>query len=151
MDATRKTRPRTILMADDDIEEFLLLREALIEIGHRHDLRLVRDGDELLEYLTGGGRYADGAEAPRPDLVLLDLKMPRRDGREVLSQLRDSQHLRRIPVVVLTSSSAADDVAASYELGANSYIRKPATFREVVAMVDMLTRYWFDLAELPAR
>lgn len=141
--------PYRILMADDDAEDCLLVQEALGEAGLGHELRFVRDGEELLDYLLRRGEYADGRAAPRPDLILLDWKMPRLDGRETLRLLRGGLTLRTIPVVVLSTSTAADDVCAAYELGVNSFISKPVTFRGLVDILKGLSDYWFKVVELP--
>lgn len=139
----------TILMADDDVEDCLLIRDALTEAGRSCELRFVRDGEELFDYLQHNGEYADGRDVPRPDLILLDLKMPKKDGREVLQQIKSDPRFKRIPVVALTTSTAADDVGYSYEVGVNSYVTKPTTFRELVDLMGTLSKYWFELAELP--
>jgi CheY-like chemotaxis protein len=140
-----------ILMADDDAEDCLLVRDALREVRLSHDLRVVRNGEELLDYLYRRGDYENGHAAPRPDLILLDLKMPRMDGREVLGVLKADRQLRRIPIIALTTSTAEDDVAASYDIGVNSYITKPVTFRELVDIMGVLSHYWFAVVELPPR
>ena len=145
----KRSKPFIILMADDDVEDCLLIRDALKEAGQSHDLRFVRDGEELYDYLYRRGEYADGRDAPRPDLILLDLKMPKKDGREVLQEIKSDPRFKRIPVVALTTSTAADDVSFSYEVGVNSYLTKPATFRALVDMMDTLSKYWFEWAELP--
>jgi CheY-like chemotaxis protein len=144
-------RCAVILMADDDAEDCLLVRDALREIGLTHDLHVVRHGEELLDYLYRRGEYANGRAAPRPDLILLDLKMPRMDGREVLRSLKADRQWRQIPVVALTTSMAEDDVAACYDIGVNSYITKPVTFRELVDIMGVLSHYWFTVVELPPR
>lgn len=141
----------TILMVDDDAEDCLLARDALQEAGLPHDLRFVRDGEEMLDYLFGREEYVDARQAPAPDLILLDLKMPRMDGREVLRALKTDGLLRRIPVVALTTSTAEDDIDAAYDLGVNTYITKPVTFHGWVDIMRLLTRYWFEVAELPPR
>ncbi len=139
----------TILMADDDVEDCLLVRDALQEAGEPHELRHVRDGEELSDYLHHRGKYANGRDAPRPDLILLDLKMPKMDGREALQEIKSDPRFKRIPVVALTTSTAADDVSFSYEVGVNSYVTKPTTFRALVDLMSTLSKYWFELAELP--
>ena len=136
-------------MADDDVEDCLLVRDALQEAGQPHQLRFVRDGEELFDYLYRCGDYADGRDVPRPDLILLDMKMPKKDGREVLQEIKSDPQFKRIPVVALTTSTAADDVGFSYEVGVNSYVTKPTTFRELVDLMNTLSKYWFELAELP--
>ncbi|HUT08878.1 MAG TPA: response regulator [Thermoguttaceae bacterium] len=145
----RSSKSYTILMADDDADDCLLVRDALKETRHDYHLRFVRDGEELSDYLFRRGRYADGKDAPRPDLILLDLKMPKKDGREVLKELKSHPRFRRIPIVALTTSTAEDDVGYSYDMGVNSYLTKPVTFRALVDMMDTLGKYWFELVELP--
>jgi CheY-like chemotaxis protein len=140
---------RIILMADDDAEDCQLVRDALSEAAQSHDLRTVRDGEELLEYLRHCGQYAGAVDAPRPDLILLDFKMPRKDGREALREIKADPLLRLIPVVVLSTSTIEDDIAFSYDKGANSFITKPATFRQWVEIAEMLGKYWFDVVALP--
>jgi CheY-like chemotaxis protein len=142
-------QPHTILMADDDADDRLLVREALRETGRGEQLRVVCDGDQLLGYLRQSVR---GAASPRtrPDLILLDLKMPGKDGRTALRELKADPDLRSIPIVVLTTSTAADDVGYCYAMGVNSYVTKPATFRGLVELMETLGKYWFDLVELPA-
>ncbi len=142
-------QPMTIVLADDDPDDRALVREALEEAGLPVDLRTVGDGPELLQYLRREGRYVN-EEAPRPDLVLLDLNMPRMTGHEVLDAMRGDARLRAIPVIVLTTSSREDDVVRSYEAGGNSYITKPASFPGLVDVMRALDRYWFKVAEIPA-
>ncbi len=140
--------PVTILMADDDPDDRLLTREALTMARLANPLRLVEDGEELLDYLKQRGAYAPPAEAPRPGLILLDLNMPRKDGREALKEIKADPALRRIPVVVLTTSKMDRDILKSYDLGANSYIVKPVTFDQLVHVVRTLGEYWFEIVEL---
>ncbi len=148
---TESTQRRTIVMADDDGEDCLLVRDALGEIERSCDLHFVHDGEELFDYLYGRGEYADGKPSPRPDLILLDLKMPRKDGLETLRELKVDPGFRQIPVVVLTTSSARDDIDSAYECGANSYVSKPTTFQGLVDILQTLSTYWFDVARLPPR
>lgn len=145
----KRSEPYTILMADDDADDCLLVQDALREVCESHRVRFVRDGEELWDYLRLRGEFIDGRDAPRPDLILIDLKMPKKDGREVIRELKSNPQFRRIPVVALTTSTAADDVESSYDLGVNSYMTKPATFRELVDMMHVISKYWFELAELP--
>jgi CheY-like chemotaxis protein len=142
-------RSITILMADDDPDDRLLAAEALRESRVSNDLRFVENGEELLDYLRRRGRWADPSASPRPGLVLLDLNMPRMDGREALAEIKADPELRRIPVVVLTTSRAETDVARSYDLGANSFIAKPVTFGGLVDAMRVLGRYWMETVELP--
>jgi CheY-like chemotaxis protein len=141
--------PIVILLADDDEDDRLLAREALAESRLANDLRLVGDGVELLEYLRHEGRYADPESSPRPGVVLLDLNMPRMDGREALEALKADPDLRRIPVVVMTTSQAEEDVVRSYDLGASSFITKPITFDGLVAVMRGLGTYWIEIVQLP--
>jgi CheY-like chemotaxis protein len=141
--------PFVILVADDDAEDCLLIKEAVAETGIPHVIRFVADGAELLEYLNRTGRYANGG-APRPSLILLDLNMPRKDGREVLGDLRGDDRFKTIPVVILTTSASEDDVSYCYRNGANSFVCKPATFRTWIETVRTLCSYWFQLCNLPS-
>jgi len=141
--------PITILMADDDADDRALTKEALVEGRLVNTIRFVEHGEELLEYLKRTGRYAPPADAPRPGLILLDLNMPRKDGRTVLKEIKSDPDLRTIPVVVLTTSKADEDVYRSYDLGVNSYIVKPVTFEALVDILQTLEKYWFEIVELP--
>ncbi len=142
-------RSYTILMADDDDEDCLLVRDALTLNVVPHDLRTVPDGVELLNYLDRRGKYEDRRHSPRPDLILLDLNMPRKDGREALGDLKADRRWRHIPIVVLTTSTSDDDVSFCYRSGASSYIAKPCTYQAWVELVRTLNKYWFELARLP--
>jgi len=141
-------RAIVILMADDDPEDVMLARDALEESRLANTLNVVGDGEQLLDYLYQRGIY-DESSAPRPGLILLDLNMPRLDGREALARIKSDPNLRRIPVVVLTTSKAEEDVFRSYDLGANSYITKPVTFDSLVNVVRGLAEYWFGIVQLP--
>lgn len=141
--------PITILMADDDADDRALTKEALEEGRLMNTIRFVEHGEELLDYLKRTGRYAPPADAPRPGLILLDLNMPRKDGRVVLKEIKSDPDLRTIPVVVLTTSKADEDVYRSYDLGVNSYIVKPVTFEALVDILQTLEKYWFEIVELP--
>lgn len=142
-------RSITILMADDDPDDRLMAQEALQEARVANQLHLVGDGEELLEFLLRRGRYAPPAEAPRPGMILLDLNMPRKDGREALREIKANPDLRSIPVVVLTTSRAEEDILRSYDLGVNSFITKPVTFSGLVEVMKALGRYWFEIVALP--
>jgi len=146
MRATRK--PALVLVAEDDPDDCLLVREAWEENRLVSVLRFVSDGEELTDYLRRSGRYALPAPAPRPDLILLDLNMPRKDGREALKEIKSDPALRQIPVVVLTTSQSEEDVSRSYDLGVNSFIVKPAAFDKIVELVRELNTYWFETVEL---
>lgn len=140
--------PINILVADDDPDDQLLLREALAENRLCNDLYFVNDGVELMDFLHRRGRYAV-PPAPQPDLILLDLNMPRKDGREALAQIKADPDLRRIPIVVLTTSRSEEDVLRMYNLGVNSFIVKPVTFEALVKVTAVLTEYWFSIVRLP--
>ena len=143
-------RTRTMLLVDDDADDCLLVQEALRETGYACDMRVVRDGVQLMDYLRRRGEFADEGKAPRPDLILLDLKMPKKDGREALKEVKADSRLRTIPIVVLTTSMARDDVSYCYKMGVNAYMTKPPTFRGLVELIGVSVKYWFDLVELPA-
>ena len=141
--------PITILMADDDADDRRLTQEAFEEGRLINDVRYVEHGEELMDYLRKQGKYVAPAEAPRPGLILLDLNMPRKDGRTVLKEIKTDPELRQIPVVVLTTSKADEDIYKSYDLGVNSYIVKPVTFEALVDILQTLGKYWFEIVELP--
>lgn len=145
----RDSKPITILMADDDEDDRRLTQEAFEEGRLINDVRYVEHGEELMDYLRKEGKYASPAEAQRPGLILLDLNMPRKDGRTVLKEIKSDPDLRQIPVVVLTTSKADEDVYKSYDLGVNSYIVKPVTFEALVDILQTLEKYWFEIVELP--
>lgn len=143
-------KPNVIVMAEDDADDRLLVKDALQECKWDVDMRFVDNGEDLLDYLLRRGKYAQASNAPRPGLILLDLNMPRKDGREVLREIKASPELRRIPVVVLTTSRADTDIERIYELGANSFISKPVQFEGLVNLMQLLGKYWFDTVALPA-
>ena len=139
----------TILMADDDPDDRLLVEDAFTEIRLENPLDFVGDGVELMDYLNRRGAYAHLAGAPLPGLILLDLNMPRKDGREALNEIKRDEMLRKIPIVILTTSKADEDLLASYELGANSFIVKPVTFDKLVEVIRVVTDYWLCIVTLP--
>lgn len=138
-----------ILLVEDDDNDVLLIRRAFTQAGLHHPIQVVRDGDAAVAYLSGDGRYADRSAYPMPGLMLLDLKLPRRTGLEVLAWARREDALRRLPIVVLTSSRELADVNRAYELGANSYLVKPVEFAQLLDMVRVFDGYWSGLNELP--
>jgi CheY-like chemotaxis protein len=137
------------LIAEDDPDDQLLEREALEENRLINEVYFVNDGEELLDYLYHRGQFSDPVTAPRPDLILLDLNMPKIDGRQALAVIKEDSELRRIPVVVLTTSKAEEDILRSYNLGVNSFIVKPVTFESLVQLIRVLTQYWFSIVRLP--
>jgi CheY-like chemotaxis protein len=149
MDKRRKRV--TILIADDDPDDQRLTSEALAGSGPLRDIRFVSDGEELLDYLRHRGKYADATSAPRPGLILLDLNLPRKDGREVLREIKQDPVLRLIPVTVLTVSNAETDIHRVYDLGANSYLCKPRSYTGLVDAMRSWSRFWLDTVELPDR
>lgn len=147
MDPHRK--PITILMADDDEEDRMLASDALEEAKLMNPLGFVEDGEELMQYLRGDGEYADREKYPLPGLILLDLNMPRKDGREALREIKENPDLRTIPVVVMTTSRAEEDIVKSYHLGVSGYITKPVSFEGLVNIMKALSLYWFEIVKLP--
>lgn len=142
-------RSIVILLVDDDEEDLQMAVEALRESHLGNDMRTTRDGEELMDYLLRRGRYADPSDSPMPGLILLDLNMPKKDGREALAEIKANPDLRQIPVIVLTTSKAEEDIFRSYDLGVNSFITKPVTFAGLVEAMKVLSRYWFEIVELP--
>jgi CheY-like chemotaxis protein len=139
----------TILLADDDADDRMMAAEALEESRLANDLRFVEDGEELIDYLRHQGKYQAADSAPRPGLILLDLNMPKMDGREALREIKADPELRSIPVVVLTTSKAEEDIYRTYDLGVNSFITKPVNFEQLVIVMKALGKYWFEIVELP--
>lgn len=142
-------QPIVILMADDDDDDILLTKKALERGKLLNTLYSVKDGEELLDYLLRRGAYTDSAQAPRPGIILLDLNMPRKDGREALREIKAHADLQDIPVVVFTTSKAEEDIYRSYKLGVNSFITKPVTFDNLIEVMQALGKYWFEVVTLP--
>ena len=143
-----KPKTITILMADDDPDDRMLTQEALMENKLANDLHFVEDGEELLDFLKKRGKYQD-RDVPRPGLILLDLNMPKKDGREALSEIKADPELRSIPIIVLTTSKAEEDIVKSYDLGVSSFISKPVTFDDLVKVAKAIGEYWFGIVILP--
>ena len=141
-------KPVVILIADDDPEDCMLIKDAFKEGLLVNGLRFVEDGEELMDYLRHQGKYRDRSAYPRPGIILLDLNMPKKDGREALKEIKSDPDLRSIPVVILTTSKEEEDILRSYDLGANSYITKPVTFAGLVEAIKSLGKYWFEIVEL---
>ena len=144
-------KPIVILMADDDADDRLLAKDALTECRLANDLHFVENGEELMDYLHRRGKFDLTTQSPRPGLILLDLNMPKKDGREALREIKTDPELRKIPVVVLTTSKADTDIGRIYELGANSFISKPVTFDSLVNVMKIIGNYWFEIVELPVK
>ena len=144
----QRTEPVVIVMADDDDDDVMFAREALNKSGLPNEFHSVSDGAALLDYLKQEHASAD-ASAPRPELILLDLNMPRMNGLEALAEIKRDPSLRAIPIIMLTTSNAQEDIVQSYELGASSFIQKPVTFEGLVNALEALGQYWFDTVALP--
>ncbi|CCH55477.1 response regulator receiver protein [Fibrisoma limi BUZ 3] len=144
----RKLPAMTILIADDDIDDRMFLERALRQNGYTQEIQFVEDGEELMEYLHRIGRYNE-LNAPWPNLLILDLNMPRKNGFQALEEIKEDPKLRRLPVVVMTTSSADEDVVKTYNLGVNSFVTKPFNFNRLVEMIGALKTYWMDTVKLP--
>ena len=143
-------KPIIILMADDDSDDRMLVKDAFDESRLNNDLHFVEDGEQLIDYLYRRGNFTHLKGQPYPGLILLDLNMPKKDGREALAEIKRDPDLRRIPVVILTTSRAEEDILRTYDLGANSFITKPVTFESLVQVVQVLGNYWVEIVELPS-
>jgi CheY-like chemotaxis protein len=144
-------KSNVILMAEDDSDDRLLAQDALAEAGHGADVRFVENGMELMDYLHHRNKFSEAGSSPAPGLIILDLNMPKKDGREALQELKASPEFRQIPVLILTTSRADTDIARVYELGANSFISKPTAFNALVAVMRSIREYWFQVVVLPGR
>ena len=151
MKVADKGKPAVILLVEDDRGDQELTRRALQEGKIRNELHIVEDGEEALAYLFRRGKYKDPATSPRPDLLLLDLNLPRVDGREVLERIRADATLRRMAVVVLTTSRQEEDILRSYEVGCNSFITKPVGMDHFIRVIQALEEYWFQIVVLPPK
>jgi CheY-like chemotaxis protein len=146
---SKSARPITILYADDDPEDRMLIQDAWQESRLANELHCVEDGEELMDYLHRRGKYAALAGSPLPGMILLDLNMPKKDGREALQEIKADPTLRSIPTIVLTTSKTGEDILRAYDLGVNSFIVKPVTFQSLVGLTLALSKYWFEIVELP--
>jgi CheY-like chemotaxis protein len=147
MDSQRK--PITILFADDDPDDRMLVQDAFEEGQLGNELHIVEDGEEIMDYLHRRGRFAALAGAPLPGIILLDMNMPKKTGREVIREIKADPHLRHIPIVVLTTSRTEEDIKRAYDLGVSSFIVKPVAFEALVEAIKVLSHYWFGVVELP--
>ena len=138
-----------ILIADDDEEDRMLVKEALEESRLINALHFVEDGEELMDYLKNKGKYSDKKKYPLPGLILLDLNMPKKDGREALKEIKQDPNLKLTPIIVLTTSKAEEDVLKTYNLGVSSFITKPVSFNALVDIMKTLGKYWFEIVKLP--
>ncbi|HIK12988.1 MAG TPA: response regulator [Oscillatoriaceae cyanobacterium M33_DOE_052] len=146
---TKNQKKCKILVADDDPDDRFLLEDALTETKLADHLYFVEDGEQLMDYLHGRGKYTDRRSCPRPDLILLDLNMPKKDGWEALKEIKSDPHLRQIPIVVFTTSKAEEDIYRTYDLGVNSFISKPVSYEGLLNLVQKLGIYWFETVSLP--
>jgi CheY-like chemotaxis protein len=146
---TKKAKPITILMADDDPDDREMTKEAFEESRLANDLRFVENGTELMDYLHRHGKYKNPAASPRPGIILLDLNMPKKDGRQALAEIKSDPKLKQIRIIVLTTSSNHDDIQHCYDLSAASFITKPVTFDALVDVIKTLGKYWLEIVELP--
>jgi CheY-like chemotaxis protein len=146
----RSGKPITILYADDDAEDRMLVKDAWAENRLANELHFVEDGEELMDYLRRRGQYTHLFGHPLPGMILLDLNMPKKDGREALQEIKADPRLRSIPVIILTTSKAEEDILRAYDLGVNSFILKPVTFESLVEITRTLSKYWFEVVELPS-
>jgi CheY-like chemotaxis protein len=145
----KPARPAVVLIAEDDADDMAITMRALKDGLPGISIKTVQDGEELMDYLHGRGSFSDPAEAPRPGLILLDLNMPRKSGREALVEIKSDDSFRSVPIVVLTTSNATVDVEASYSAGANAYLTKPLSYTEMLSSMRSLTDFWFHRALLP--
>ncbi len=143
--------PICILLADDDPDDRMLTERALKRNRLANSIKIVEDGEQLMDYLHRRGAYADPEKSPRPGLILLDLNMPRKDGREALEEIKSDPSLRRIPVVILTTSEAEQDILRSYDLGVNAFVTKPVTFDGLANAIMRLGEFWFEIVKLPPK
>lgn len=143
------TKPVTILIADDDDEDRMLMKDAIEEVDLNIKFYFVKDGEELMDYLHQRGQYSAPESSSRPGIILLDLNMPKKDGREALQEIKSHSSFKKIPVIILTTSASATDIDKSYDLGANTYIRKPLTFSALLETIKAIKNYWFTHVELP--
>ncbi|MDX8386682.1 MAG: response regulator [Gallionella sp.] len=139
----------TILIAEDDEDDIALAREAAQETHLSTDLHFVKDGQELMDYLKHASAYTDLDSSPRPCMILLDLNMPRKDGRQALKEIKSDPAIKDIPVIIFTTSTAASDINQAYEIGANSYLVKPVSYTGLVEVMEHLKSFWLELVELP--
>lgn len=151
MQVAHSHSPVVVLIAEDDLGDQILIQEALQSSRIPKSLQIVGDGEEALEYLYRSGRYAAPARAPRPDLILLDLNMPRLGGKELLARLKGDDNLRTIPVVAFTTSGREEDITQCYAMGVNSYVQKPTDFDQFQAVLQRLEQYWLEVSLFPPR
>ncbi len=138
-----------ILIADDDEEDRMLIKDALVESKLKNKVREVEDGEMLMDYLKNKGKFADTKKYPTPGIILLDLNMPKKDGREALKEIKADKKLKHITIIILTTSKAEEDIIKTYDLGVSSYITKPVSFTAMVDVMKTLNKYWLEIVLLP--
>ncbi len=144
-----RRRHITILCAEDDPEDRMLIEDAMEDSRLVNDLHFVEDGEQLMDYLYRRGKYTELNNVPLPGLILLDLNMPKKDGREALEEIKADPNLRRIPIVVLTTSKAEEDILRTYDMGVSGFVVKPVTFETLVTIMKTVSKYWFEIVEPP--
>jgi len=142
-------RQLTVLLVEDNPRDVRLAQRAFKQAGLPHELRVVRDGDEALAYLHQEGAYNEPGIAPRPDVILLDLNLPRMGGHELLREVKQDNRFKQVPIIVLTTSERPDDVRLAYEAGANAYLLKPVEFSRFTEVIGQLGKFWLEIVELP--
>ncbi|MBM3224298.1 MAG: response regulator [Candidatus Tectomicrobia bacterium] len=142
-------RQLTVLLVEDNPRDVRLTQRAFKQAGLPHELRVVRDGDEALTYLHREGAYQEPDVAPRPDVILLDLNLPRMGGHELLRQVKQDSRFKQLPIIVLTTSERPDDVRQAYDAGANAYLLKPVEFSRFTEVIEQLGNFWLEIVELP--
>ena len=138
-----------ILVAEDDPDDRLMIKDAFEENCVSNPVTFVKDGEELMDYLYRRGSFGHLRDEPFPGIILLDLNMPKKDGREALAEIKSNPSLKQIPIVVMTTSKAQEDIATTYDLGVNSFVKKPVSYDELVKIMQRITNYWLDTVELP--
>jgi len=138
------------LLAEDDDDDYLITLDALSELGLEKNVKRVKDGDELMKYLLHQPPFEQEDDSPTPDMIFLDLNMPRKDGREALKEIKSNSELKKIPIIILTTSNSPDDIASTYEYGANSYIQKPDSYDRFIEIFRIINDYWLDIVKLPS-
>lgn len=148
MENDKIEQKQCILVADDDTDDQFMLKEAFASLNFDKEIRTVENGEELLDYLNRKGKYSD-ATLPIPKLILLDLNMPKIDGRQCLRLIKANPQYSKIPIIIFSTSNNPEDISQSYELGANSYIIKPYSYNELVEIIDIIKKYWFSIVKIP--
>lgn len=150
MEAEKQCANLIFLYAEDDSEDTMLMNEAMEEGEMEDKLKIVDDGEALMNYLQNKEEYQNPDQAPKPDVILLDLNLPKKDGREALKQIKKDPHLKHIPVIAITTSKSEEDIKKAYQLGANAFVTKPVSFQSLVETMKSMKRFWGEVSELPS-